>query len=274
MPFQDRMQRQRFELKYLVSETTALNLRSFLRGYLEFDEASVGQPGYSYRVNSIYLDSERLRTFRDWVNSNRNRFKLRMRFYDCAPETPVFLEIKRRVCGCILKERCAITKQTAPLVLAGQIPTLHADVSDGIRSQMALENFVSMTALLQARPTAVVTYWREAYVDPGNDNLRLTLDREVRIALCSNLDYSLGQVPYVQPFGDRVILELKFNNRFPDWSREMVQAFNLSRGAAAKYCEGIASLCFPEHANCPTCPVNAPLVEAPPHAHEAIKLHP
>src|SRR5512146_1969188 len=110
----DRMQRQRFELKYLLDESTALNQREYFQTYLEFDEASVGKPNFSYRVNSLYLDSDKLYTFWDWVNSNRNRFKLRMRFYDSRPETPVFLEIKRRVHGCILKQRCAIAKEAAP----------------------------------------------------------------------------------------------------------------------------------------------------------------
>ena len=51
---------------------------------------------------------------------------------------------------------------------------------------------------------------------------------------------------YEQPFGDKVILELKFNNRFPNWFGEMVRALGLTRGAAAKYCEGMASLQMPQ----------------------------
>ena len=43
--------------------------------------------------------------------------------------------------------------------------------------------------------------------------------------------------------------ELKFNNRFPGCFNEMVQLFNLTRAAAAKYCEGIAALCYPELGN-------------------------
>ena len=42
----DRMQKQRFELKFLISETTALYVRDFVRQYLDFDEYSVGQPNF------------------------------------------------------------------------------------------------------------------------------------------------------------------------------------------------------------------------------------
>ena len=40
----DRMQQQRFELKYLIPEETALLVRDFVRSYLEMDEYSVGRP--------------------------------------------------------------------------------------------------------------------------------------------------------------------------------------------------------------------------------------
>lgn len=258
------MQRQRFELKYLVDEATALDLRAFVSSYLAWDEASVGQPNYSYRVNSIYLDSQKLYTFWDWVNANRNRFKLRMRFYDSYPDTPVYLEIKRRVCGCILKQRCGIRKSAVSEVLAGQVPAANQLVSHEPKQLVALETFVSMTNLLQAQPKALVTYLREAYVDPENENVRLTMDRQVRIALCQSVDFKLDLRPYVQPFGNWIILELKFNDRFPGWFNDMVQRFDLARGAAAKYCEGIASFLHPEHANWPAQRVDAPLVDSDP----------
>lgn len=260
----DRMQRQRFEFKYLVNEATALDLRAFVSAYRAFDDASVDKPNYSYRVNSIYLDSERLNTFWDWVNANRNRFKLRMRFYEACPDAPVFLEIKRRVCGCILKQRCGILKSAVSAVLAGQVPPPHQVVAHEPKQMVALETFVSMTNLLQAQPKALVTYLREAYVDPENDNVRVTLDRQVRIALCHSADFKLNLQPYVQPFADWIILELKFTNRFPGWFSDMVQRFGLTRSAAAKYCEGMASFLHPEHANRLAQPVDAPLVDSPP----------
>lgn len=244
------MQRQRFEFKYLLSEETALSLREYIGMYLDMDEAGVGRPDYAYRVNSIYVDSDRLYTFRDWVNSNRNRFKLRMRFYDEHADTPVFLEIKRRVSSCILKQRCAIRKSAGFLVLAGQFPPLEDIISRDAKGQVALERFIELVGALRARPKALVTYLREAYIDPINDGVRVTMDREVRIIPRSELTYSLNMDGYVQPFGNRVILELKFNNRYPDWFADMCRKFELTRGAAAKYCEGLAAMGHPELGNC------------------------
>ncbi len=242
----DRMQRERFELKYLLHETTAQGVRAFVQSHLRLDEAGVGHPDCSYRVNSLYLDSPHLDTFYDWVNANRNRFKLRIRFYDSHPDSPVFLEIKRRVSSCILKQRCKIRKAAAPLVLAGQFPPQDLIVTPDAKAMMALERFIALSTCLHAAPKALVTYRREAYVDPANAGVRLTFDRQVRITPRATCDFSLDLAPCTQPFGNQVILELKFSQRFPGWFNEMVRLFSLTRGAAAKYCEGMANLRHPE----------------------------
>ncbi|MCX6903574.1 MAG: polyphosphate polymerase domain-containing protein [Verrucomicrobia bacterium] len=250
------MQRQRFEYKYLLEEEKALEVRHFATQHLELDEASIGKHNASYRVNSLYVDSDNLVTFYDWVNSSRNRFKLRLRYYEdrsqvIEPNSPVFLEIKRRVSACILKQRCAVRKAAVPIVLAGQMPPhdLILSSQQDSRQRDALSNFVEIVGRLEAKPTALVTYLREAYVDPVNEAVRVTLDRQVRIGLRKTVDFTVDMADYVEPFSPKVILELKFTNRFPDWFGEMVRVLGLTRGAAAKYCEGIAALLHPELGN-------------------------
>ena len=149
---QDRMQRQRFEFKYLLTERKAREVREYVLTQLELDEAGQGKENNAYRVNSLYLDSDPLLTFFDWVNSNRNRFKIRMRYYDEEPHTPVFLEIKRRVSGCILKQRCAVRKSAASIVLAGQIPEGQLIVSRDPRQLVALENFITLVLRTEPAP--------------------------------------------------------------------------------------------------------------------------
>src|SRR4051794_12416894 len=87
----------RFELKYLIPEKTALQVRTFVQQYLEVDEFGVGQPNLSYPVHSLYLDSDDLEIQRRTVNGDKNRWKLRVRYYNESEKTPVFFEIKRRM---------------------------------------------------------------------------------------------------------------------------------------------------------------------------------
>src|SRR5437868_4952484 len=117
-----RLQPQRFELKYLIDKELALPMRDFVSAYLELDEFGIGRPDLSYSVHSLYLDSDDLKTHCATVNGTKNRFKLRLRYYDDKPNTPVFFEVKARVDSCIFKQRCGVRREAVPLLIAGQLP--------------------------------------------------------------------------------------------------------------------------------------------------------
>ena len=102
---EDKLQAQRYELKYLLTEDTAQRIRDYLSSHLEVDEFAQDKPGYQYPVHSLYLDSPGLKTYWETINGTKNRYKLRLRYYDISPDTPIFFEIKRRMNNCILKQR-------------------------------------------------------------------------------------------------------------------------------------------------------------------------
>src|SRR3954449_7877213 len=118
----DRMQQSRYELKYLVTEETAAKVRDFVRCYIGLDEYGVGRPNYSYDVHSLYLDSDNLEIYWRTVNGDKNRFKLRLRYYSDHADTPVFFEIKRRMKDVILKQRGGVRQSAVTLVLNGHMP--------------------------------------------------------------------------------------------------------------------------------------------------------
>ena len=236
----DRMQRQRFEMKYILGEERALQVREFVQSYLSIDENGIGKPHLSYPVHSLYLDSDHLATYWATVNGDKNRFKLRMRFYNSDPTSPVFLEIKRRVDNCILKQRGGVRKEAVPLLLAGQLPGPEHLLSRDGKQLVAVQRFCELMESIQATPKVHVAYLREAWVDPESDRVRVTFDREVQgeyeplPRFCTRF----REEP-VNPFRNQVILEIKFTNRFPDWANALVERFDLWRTGAAKYCECI-----------------------------------
>lgn len=236
----DRLQLQRLELKYIISEQKALAIRDFVRSYLELDEYSADKPNYSYRIHSLYLDSDDLQTYWDTINGKKNRFKLRLRYYDDLPDSPVFFEIKRRVNEAILKQRGGVRRHAVDWLLAGQLPEPGHVLSESPKHLVALQRFSQLMLLLQARPKAHVTYFREAWVSTKDNSVRVTMDRNV---YCSPEETSRLRTELqnpVKPFGHQVILELKFTGRFPNWFRELVETFDLVRGAAAKFADGVA----------------------------------
>jgi len=237
---QDRLQLQRLELKYQISEEVALGVRDFVSSYLEVDEFGATRPNLSYPVHSLYLDSPVLTTYHHTINGNKNRFKLRIRFYENRPSAPVYLEIKRRMNDAILKQRGAIRREAVDRVLAGQMPEPSELASSDPRHLAGIQRFVSFTSELQARPVAHVAYLREAWMSARDNSVRVTMDRDVRLEPDPTTRLCAEMTDPVVVFGRRVVLELKFTGRFPDWWRELVRVFGLTQCSAAKYADGIS----------------------------------
>ncbi|MCC6233661.1 MAG: polyphosphate polymerase domain-containing protein [Verrucomicrobiales bacterium] len=237
---QDRMQLQRLELKYQISEAVAVAIRDFISSYLEVDEFGATRPNFSYPVHSLYLDSPGLATYRHTINGNKNRYKLRIRFYENRPGAPVYFEIKRRMNNAILKQRGAVKREAVDRVLAGQLPEPHEMASPDPRHLAGIQRFVQLLTELHARPVAHVAYQREAWMSPRDNSVRVTMDRDVLLEPDPTSRLLAEMTHPVRVFDDRVILELKFTGRFPDWWQELVRVFGLCQGSAAKYADGIA----------------------------------
>jgi hypothetical protein len=238
----DRMQRQRFELKYLIDEDTALRVRDFVRCHLDMDEYSVGRPNFSYPVHSLYVDSDDLRTYWDTVNGNKNRFKLRLRFYSANPDAPVFFEIKRRMNNIIMKERGGVRQEAVPLLLNGHFPQEeHLVARHNPKHLVALQRFCELMHSIRGKPKVHIAYLREAYVSE-DDTQRVTLDRQVMAEENLTPTIRTEMESPVRSFQKFVILELKFTNRFPNWMRDLVRAFHIMQCGAAKYVSSVENL--------------------------------
>ena len=234
----DRMQQSRFELKYLITEDTAQRVRDLVRCYLDMDEYSVGKPDFSYPVHSLYLDSDNLEIYWRTVNGDKNRFKLRLRYYDNKPGTPVFFEVKRRMKDAILKQRGGVKQEAVTRLLNGQFPLPGDMISKDAKALVAVQRFQMLMTELNAKPKSHIFYMREAYVS-DNDQVRVTLDR--RVFSEPNLDpvIKVKMTKPVQSYPGFVILELKFTDRFPNWFRDLVRIANAMQCGAAKYLSGV-----------------------------------
>jgi hypothetical protein len=236
------LQLQRYELKYLVPERIALQVRDFVAAYLELDEFGATLPNFSYPVHSLYLDTDDLHIYRTTINGDKNRFKLRLRYYEDRADAPVFFEIKRRMNSIILKQRGGVRRDAVDDLMAGHLPDPAFMISKDPRQFAALQNFCRLMTSLDAKPKAHVGYLREAWISPQDNSVRVTLDRQVEChpEPTTRLTTEAGKL--ISTFGKEVILELKFTNRFPDWFRDLVRTFNTMQCGAAKYAEGVTIL--------------------------------
>ena len=239
---EDRLQKQRFELKYRVSEGTARSVREFLRGYLVPDEFTAGSPDFSYAVHSLYLDSEDLWLYRTTINGDKNRFKLRLRYYSEDPAAPVFFEIKSRRDNSIFKQRAAVKRDAVRPILEGQWPDFTHLVKPEPKTLVQLQDFTRQLHRVNATPRSRVSYRREAWMSPVDNSARVTLDRAVNCAPEFASRISTSMAGAVQVFEEDVILELKFTDRMPAWAAELIGLFGLVQGSAAKYAEGVVAM--------------------------------
>ena len=96
-------------------------------------------------------------------------------------------------------------------------------------------------------------YLREAYVPHDDNSCRLTMDRQV----CSDpepvLRLCTKMVNPICVWGEAVVVELKFTNRFPNWFGDLVRVFGLKQCGAAKYADGVSLLDgrMPRHKHMP-----------------------
>lgn len=233
-----RLQANRFEFKYIVSDAKARAIRDYARSYLQHDEFADPQLDYSYPIHSVYLDNAGLSLCQATVNGLKNRFKLRIRYYDGNADHPVYFEIKRRVNDAILKSRAAVRRECAAPLLAGHWPRM-SDLQkpDDLRHWDALQQFCDLRDRLNGRGQLIVSYLREAWVLRDNNSVRLTFDRSLTATPWTGHiiapDFKTGRHPDV----GGVILELKFTDRFPNWMRELAQVFGLRRCSVPKYVE-------------------------------------
>lgn len=239
------MQSSRFEYKYYVDEGRARAIRTFVETYLEPDEYLLKFGGIGYPVCSLYLDNSGLLLYDQTIQGQKNRFKLRIRFYDDNPENPAFLEIKRRETDVIKKKRAAVTREGAKMVLAGYPASpsyLFGKKSPSTKTLDALDEFCLLRDRIGATGCTYVYYHRQAYVSPDSNSVRVTFDRQLEGGIyVPGTDLSIPR-DSARPKLEGVVLELKFTDRFPHWMEQLCEDFNLKRTSVPKYVQCVDAL--------------------------------
>jgi hypothetical protein len=240
----------RYELKYMLQESRAVAVADFVSSYLRPSPHNSYSPCRGHPVISLYMDSPDFFFFRQAFTGHKNRMKLRIRFYDDEWTRPAFLEVKRRVSEVICKDRAMISREGVRQILSGGWPSQPyfpdtTNLSHGKRREDVNADFWQFANTVRARGAIYVSYIREIWESPVEEELRVTFDREVS---GSSYDGS-GELhvpkhgwrplcfpPYLTPVPkDLVILELKFEERPPRWMLDLVRIFNLTHIPICKY---------------------------------------
>ena len=223
----------RFEFKYLISIKQAEALKASVRKYMVPD--TYGNQEGRYAISNLYYDSPEFRCYWEKERGIKFRRKLRIRYYEngdvMTEETSVFVEIKQRIDRVTQKRRVALPYLNA-LQLCNDRVLPEFDQKD----QAIIEEVFVMLWRYQLVPAIVLRYNRQAFIGSIYDaGMRVTFDTDLSFQTYPlHLHENRSSLPFLS--ADRVIMEIKVNERIPRWLTELVAAHNLSLYRISKYC--------------------------------------
>jgi SPX domain protein involved in polyphosphate accumulation len=226
----------RFELKYLIGLQQAERFKHDLSAFLIPDEN--GNKNGHYTLTSLYYDSPNLRCYREKESGIKVRRKLRIRLYESnlvlTDESPVFVEIKQRV-DRVTQKRRAILPYGEALRLCNdrQMPRYLPEDKE------VIEEIYVFLWQYNLRPVIIVRYDRQAFISEKYDlGLRVTFDTAISFQPHQlHLHEKSAGLPLLP--ANRVVMEIKINERMPYWLAEMIAAHNLQMVQVSKYCRSI-----------------------------------
>lgn len=231
MPYQRFFKR--YELKYLLSRDQKERILRAMEPWMALD-------GYGRTtIRSLYFDTGDYRLIRRSMEKPAYKEKLRVRSYQkAAPDSPVFLELKKKYGGVVYKRRLSLPEQDAMAWVTGERPCRE-------NSQIAREIDYFLRYYQHLRPAALLCYEREAYFCKDGSDFRVTFDDNIR---CRREALSLGAetwgTPILEP--DRVLMELKCAGGIPLWMVRALSREGIYQTSFSKYAAAYRLLVFPE----------------------------
>jgi len=232
----------RYEFKYAIPEALARRVARFIEPYCEIDPLAP-RDGGTYTITSLYLDTRTLALHRSVLDLQPRRMKVRVRSYGTDCDGPAWAEIKRRDVDVIMKSRARLPRDGWQALLDRDAPPELENWGLGDKALSVVRDFHEQVSARDLSPVLAVRYEREAWVGRLDRAVRVTFDRGLRYCPTRDAVLPTDESAYrptdvAESFegnASHVVLEIKFDARFPVWLTDMVRTFDLIRGSFTKY---------------------------------------
>jgi hypothetical protein len=214
------------ELKFLVSERQAPDLREWARAHLARDSFGSGSHGDDYTTTSLYFETPGFDVYHRRGSYGRSKFRIRR--YGLADV--VFLERKFRTGRLLAKRRTTVS-----------IPEMeHLAGSSPVRTWPGYW-FHRRVLLRRLNPLIQMSYDRTARVGIAKAGpMRMTIDTNLRVLPMPDRAFIPGVgFPLIE---GKCIVELKFRVDVPPLFKQLVETFKLSPSPISKYRIGLGAL--------------------------------
>ncbi|MCD7771605.1 MAG: polyphosphate polymerase domain-containing protein [Oscillospiraceae bacterium] len=215
----------RHEIKLLMSKAEYVTARTRISAIMKRDSHSLKNGDYFIR--SLYFDDIYKSSYWDKIAGVSHRKKFRIRTYNFSQDV-IRLECKEKNGDRIRKTGTDITFDCARALINGDNSLLKPDDS------FVTAEFLSLWGGKGLRPSVVVDYVREAYVEPIG-NVRITFDKALRAGLSSvdMFDEDLLTVPIYPDC--MVIMEVKYDDFIPKHLSMLVSGVGGEKIAVSKF---------------------------------------
>ena len=222
----------RYEAKYMLTLDQKEKIISATKEYMSLDK--YGRTS----IRNVYFDTDSYRLIRRSIDKPKYKEKLRIRSYGQASnDSSVFVELKKKYDGIVYKRRLALPWDTAFEWTSGTIPCpLDTQISHEI------DYFLKYYETL--RPTAFLSYDREAYYEKNGGSFRVTFDDNI---LFRTHDLSLTSEAYGESLLEdgKVLMELKCSGGIPLWLVRILSKEKIYKTSFSKYGTGYTRFILP-----------------------------
>jgi SPX domain protein involved in polyphosphate accumulation len=226
----------RYELKYVIHASTYRALVDDLLNFMVPDP--YGDADGFYRVTSLYYDSPDYQCYRSKVEGLKYRRKLRLRIYpgqNIDKVTHGFAEIKQRMNRTVQKRRLTLPLADANALCDGVFDPLALDDMD----QATAGEILYMVRAANLRPACIVSYRRQAFMGGRYEaGMRLTFDMQLQGRVHALEVNAPARNHYFMP-PDWFIMEVKVNERIPDWMVSVLAKHECETQRVSKYCAAL-----------------------------------
>lgn len=223
----------RYELKYLLTESQKQTILQAMEPYMALDQYG------RTTIRNIYFDTENYRLIRRSIDDPVYKEKLRIRSYCRAePQTPVFVELKKKYRKVVYKRRIALPEEEA---MDWVLSKRHCHENSQIAKE--IDYFLQYYGLLI--PVVFLSYEREAFYDKEQTGFRVTFDDTI---LYRPDDLSLESEVYGLPLlpEGKILMEIKCMGAIPMWMAEILSRERIYKTSFSKYGTAYRTMIFPQ----------------------------
>ena len=194
--------KKRYELKYVLNKGQLAFFKSKIQEHMKFDKYGLTS------IASMYFDTPNNVLINRSIEKPEFKEKIRLRSYGLASkDSPLYLEIKRKVEGVVYKRRIALNEEEAMNLINKGKTQQNGQINEELKA------FIAKYPRLEAQ--YLVIYDRLAYYQDNSD-LRVTIDMNPRYRTNElNLHTSMNGDKLLEE--GSAILEIKVQHAIPLW---------------------------------------------------------